>query len=141
MSSGSGSPEIDSNRAVLDSSWDDDDSVKVPEGSFEIEAAGEDFVATSVDSSDDLVDDESGIGLMIWSGELAKGELLTIDGGRASSGTLEGRLPGTPVTLDIDGADFDIIELPAPDNGWERIRIRSRNAQNGEIVIPWFIRE
>jgi hypothetical protein len=40
-------------------------------------------------------------GLLIWTGRASRGDLLTITGNHASTGTLSGALPGGPVRIRI----------------------------------------
>jgi len=81
-----------------------------------------------------------GSGVINWSGKIDKNETVSIDGGQASAGTvLQGALPGVPVMLDIDHAEFALAEVPAPSNGWSRLRIRSRNRRHTVITIRWTV--
>ncbi len=43
--------------------------------------------------------------MVIWTGHLPASGLLTIDGGRASTGSLSGALPGRPVTVEVHPAE------------------------------------
>jgi hypothetical protein len=95
----------------------------------------------SVYLSDSPANGESGIGFLIWTGRLRKGETLTIENDRASSGTLDGKLPGIPVTLELDEEDFELLEAPSPANRWKRLRIRSVHIEHEEIIIPWLVHE
>ena len=50
-------------------------------------------------------------GRLIWTGLLREGDTLTIDGGRASTGSLTGRLPGTPVRVSVFPGEFTAAGL------------------------------
>lgn len=76
-------------------------------------------------------------GVIVWSGQLAQGEAVTIDHGRASIGSVNGALPGVPVLIEITPADIGIVEAPGPSNGWQRISIRSRKNRHTVVTIRW----
>ncbi len=66
-------------------------------------------------------------GKLIWTGFLRAGETLTIDGGRASTGNVTGRLPAVPVEISIYPAEFTSSGLtvyttdqPVPSGGGAR---------------------
>jgi hypothetical protein len=76
-------------------------------------------------------------GALIWSGELRKGDIITIDGGQASSGTLQGSLPGVPVILETDFKGVGFAEMPGPSNGWKRVSFRSLRDQKVVVTLRW----
>jgi hypothetical protein len=76
-------------------------------------------------------------GVVLWSGNLNRGETLEIDGDRASKGQLNGELPGVPVLIDVDARLVGIEEFPGPRNGWKRLVLRSRNRLHAVITIKW----
>jgi len=78
-----------------------------------------------------------GSGTLIWSGELRKGEVITIDGGQASSGTLQGALPGVPVILETDFKGIGFAEMPGPSNGWKRVSFRALRDQKVVVTLRW----
>ena len=77
-------------------------------------------------------------GVVRWSGILRAGEVLTIDQGRPSTGSINGRFPGQPVTVKLDdAAQFDMLEVPSPENAWKRVRLRNRVGERTQITILW----
>jgi len=86
----------------------------------------------------DVAPNES-TGLILWSGMLDPGGLLTIDGFNASTGQLlRGGLPGVPVTIDIRPLELvGVQEAPGPANGWKRLVIRSKRKLHAVITIEW----
>jgi len=52
-------------------------------------------------------------GKLIWTGFLRAGETLTIEGGRASTGNVTGRLPGVAVEISVYPAEFTSSGLTA----------------------------
>jgi uncharacterized protein YecT (DUF1311 family) len=81
-------------------------------------------------------------GRIIWSGNLAPGADLTLDGGTASTGTLTAALPGIPVTVEVHLAGLSLTTVPNAGNGWKRLTIH--NAPEGTaqsiISIKWTAR-
>ena len=73
-------------------------------------------------------------GKFLWTGYLAPGKTVTIDGRRASSGSVNGSLPGVPVRVSVYPGEFSTAGLsvfsasPRHQNGSV---IEGRNAQNG----------
>lgn len=78
-------------------------------------------------------------GLILWSGMLDAGGLLTIEGFRASTGQLlRGGLPGVPVTIDVGPLELvGVQEAPGPANGWKKLVIRSKRKLHAVITIEW----
>ena len=68
-------------------------------------------------------------GVTTWSGQLEKG----------GTATIEGKLPGVPVMIDIDTKEFAIVEAPSPANGWNRVVIRSKNRRHTVVSIQWTV--
>jgi len=73
-------------------------------------------------------------GRLIWTGELAKNGLLSITPGGPSSGSMNGRVPATPVSVAVYAGELvsggievyvndpkrgDIAEPPSAKNGWQ----------------------
>jgi len=75
--------------------------------------------------------------MLMWLGKLNKDGVVTIEGNRASTGTLTGSLPGVPVTLETDLTNIGFAEMPGPSNGWKRVSLRSKKSQNIVISIRW----
>jgi hypothetical protein len=73
-------------------------------------------------------------GKFLWTGYLAPGKTVTIDGRRASTGSVNGSLPGVPVRVSVYPGEFSTSGLsvfsasPRHQNGSV---IEGRNAQNG----------
>ncbi|MGC8794220.1 MAG: hypothetical protein ACP5U2_12605, partial [Bryobacteraceae bacterium] len=76
-------------------------------------------------------------GVLIWSGPLRKGEVVTIDADRADKGTLRGTLPGVPVIIETDFTGIGFTEMPGPSNGWKRLSFRSLRDQNVVVTLRW----
>jgi hypothetical protein len=75
--------------------------------------------------------------VIIWNGSLDKEGSVTITGGTASSGTLQGVLPGVPVTLVVEAKDIGLLESPRSSNGFKKLTLRSHKKRSGPIVIRW----
>jgi hypothetical protein len=76
-------------------------------------------------------------GVIVWSGQLDKNGTVVIEGSLASSGSLNGRLPGVPVSVNLDVREFAIAESPSPGNGWSKVVFRSRNKRHSVVTIEW----
>ncbi|MCL4797434.1 MAG: zinc ribbon domain-containing protein [Bryobacteraceae bacterium] len=76
-------------------------------------------------------------GIIVWSGQLERGTAVTIDGDRASAGSINGALPGVPVMVEITPSDVAVAEPPGPGNGWKRISVRSRKSRHTVVTIYW----
>jgi hypothetical protein len=81
----------------------------------------------------------AGSGLLMWTGKLEKGGLITISGDRASSGAIsQGALPGVPVAIQVEPADaVGVAEAPGPGNGWKKVVLRSRVNRAVVVTIRW----
>jgi hypothetical protein len=75
-------------------------------------------------------------GTLVWSGNIEKNKILTIDSSQASSGTVTGSLPGVPVVIHSNTAQLTILSAPAQSNGWKSIVIRT-GAHLHSISIDW----
>ncbi len=78
-------------------------------------------------------------GAITWSGQLEKNGSVTIDGHDASSGSLNGDLPGVPVMIDIDNKEIAVAEAPGPENGWKRLVLRSKKQKSLVVTIKWTV--
>lgn len=78
-------------------------------------------------------------GTITWSGEIEKSGTVEIEGDQASTGSLEGALPGVPVMIDIDTKEFAVAVAPSPENDWKRIVIRSKKRRHSTIEIRWSV--
>ena len=68
-------------------------------------------------------------GVISWPTRLEKGDLVTI----------VGRLPGVPVAIKVKGSEFEIVERPAAETGWNRFSLRSRARQVITAEIHWVV--
>lgn len=79
------------------------------------------------------------VGRIIWTGNLAPGGDLIIDGGTASTGSLTGALPGVPVSVEVHPPDG--LSVTASSDGR---RLTIHNAADGKpqaiISIRWTVR-
>lgn len=76
-------------------------------------------------------------GTIVWSGHLDKNSTITIQGASASSGTLEGQLPGVPVMIQVSPSDVGVAEFPGPQNGWKEVVLRGSRSQDVVVRIQW----
>jgi len=89
-------------------------------------------------------------GRIIWTGVLPKNAVLTIEGRRASSGSVNAQLPGVPVRVgafpaELSGGGFtvfsqnpkhaNVAEPPGPQNGWNRTVYRSDARRAAEVTV------
>ncbi len=79
-------------------------------------------------------------GTLIWSGQIESNTLVAINGDRVNFGRLTGELPGVPVTIQIEGNAFMILEPPGPENNWKKLSLRSLKRIRGPVVIKWGVR-
>lgn len=79
-------------------------------------------------------------GKLIWSGFLAPGTTVTIDGRRASTGSVNSPLPGVPVRLTVYPAEFSagglVIYSAAPRHQSGNVT-EARSAQNGWLSVRY----
>ncbi len=79
-------------------------------------------------------------GLLLWSGQITKGENVVIDGGSPSAGQiLSGALPPVPVSLTIEPKDITLAEAPSSANGWKRFSFQARKARKTVVTIHWTV--
>jgi hypothetical protein len=77
------------------------------------------------------------MGVLQWTGELGKGEVLFIDGTTASEGVVKGSLPGVPVVIEVDRREIAIIEAPSAQNHWSRLAVSPLNGSQTKIMVVW----
>ena len=75
--------------------------------------------------------------MIVWSGHLKKNGLVTIQGQSATSGTLEGALPGVPVMIQVAPSNIGVAEFPGPQNGWKKVVLRGSKRQDVVVRIQW----
>lgn len=83
-------------------------------------------------------------GNLVWTGNLASGEIITITGLGVSAGALSGApLPGgfaVHVIVQVPGG-VTVIHQPAPDTDWRSFQIRNDSSHIiGRIQILWMLR-
>jgi serine/threonine protein kinase len=77
-------------------------------------------------------------GNVVWTGALAPGATLTIQGGQVSTGTLIKDLPHVPVTVDLVANGAVLLEPPSTANQFDRLAIRNGSSTVlAAIVIRW----
>ncbi len=68
--------------------------------------------------------------ILTWTGDLAPGATLQIDGRQASAGrVIRGELPGRKVDIRLPRSSLAIVEAPGPRNAWRRLVLRNRGAE------------
>ena len=78
-------------------------------------------------------------GLATWSGNLGKGDTLTITSGTPSSGVLTGAgLPGVPVRIIIDQTNLGFVESPSAANDFNKLVLKS-HGHHDRITIHWTV--
>ena len=78
-------------------------------------------------------------GQLVWQGELAADQVLIIEEGHASQGSLTGQLPGTPVKVEVEPAGVRVITAPGPKNGWKLLVLHSGDEKRTRVVIRWAV--
>jgi len=76
-------------------------------------------------------------GTLVWAGEAAKDQTVTIQGGTASFGSLTGSLPRVPCIVSVQPQDVSVAEAPAPSNGFDKIVLRFRKKGRFTVTISW----
>jgi serine/threonine protein kinase len=77
-------------------------------------------------------------GTLVWQGELAVNLPLIIQGRNASTGSLTGELPGTPVRAEVvEPAGVVIVTAPGAGVGWKNMVLNSPYQRQTRIVIRW----
>jgi len=111
----------------------------VPAGASTAGAARDGGIeAVGGDSSGDDRCPPGKCGELRWDGEAKKGLVVTIEGGRASVGDLEGSLPGTPVRVINDmPEDITLLEQPSARNGWRKLTFRLKFDGGFTFVLRW----
>jgi len=77
-------------------------------------------------------------GEIVWDGNIKGTELITIENGQASSGTVSGALPGVLCLLQpADPKRVSIASTPAPHNQYKRMVFRVSGNGRTRVVIRW----
>jgi hypothetical protein len=77
-------------------------------------------------------------GELVWEGPIKGTELITIENGQASSGTVTGALPGVAVLLQpTDTKKVSIASTPGPRNQYIRVVFRVTGNGNTKVTLKW----
>jgi len=77
-------------------------------------------------------------GTIVWQGEVHGTELITIDNGSASIGTITGRLPGVPVLVQpVNNKKVGIASSPAPGNNYRSMVFRISGNGPVQLTFQW----
>ncbi len=75
-------------------------------------------------------------GKLVWKGDLQAFNVLIVDAGSVTKGTLQGALPGLPVTISVP-AGMKVMEPPSQQNGWRRLVLQNNARKRDEVKIAW----
>ncbi len=78
-------------------------------------------------------------GVVTWSGSLEKNSILVITEQSATIGSIEGRLPGKPVRIEVEPEALLIRQQPGESNRWSQIILYSGNQKCSSITIRWML--
>src|SRR5260370_32606372 len=76
-------------------------------------------------------------GILLWSGKVEKDGMIVIDGAKSDSGTVNGALPGVPITVRVEPKGFTVSDPPSAANGWKRIAIHSQKKAHIVVTVFW----
>jgi hypothetical protein len=77
-------------------------------------------------------------GELVWEGPIKGTELITIENGQASSGTVTGTLPGVAVLIQpTDTKKVSIASTPGPRNQYSRVVFRVTGNGNTKVTLKW----
>jgi serine/threonine protein kinase len=76
-------------------------------------------------------------GVITWAGRLNKNSVLVISDQQASVGALSGKLPGVPVTIEIDPQSVLVRVAPSVQNNWKQLILSSGDQKLTSITIHW----
>jgi len=76
-------------------------------------------------------------GVVIWTGEADKGMTIVIEGASASSGQVQGSLPGVACMVRLAAANVAVTEGPGPRNGYRRISLRFNRKGRFSVPVEW----
>jgi hypothetical protein len=77
-------------------------------------------------------------GEIVWEGILKGTELITIENGQASSGTVTGSLPGVPCLIQpTDPKKVSVASAPGPRNQYNRLVIRVSANGRTRVTLKW----
>ena len=79
-------------------------------------------------------------GELRWTGSLEAGGSLTIQGGKAGSGSLAGDLPRVPVTVEATVSGVTLAEEPSATNQWDRLVVKNASSKAVDSIrVRWRI--
>lgn len=78
-------------------------------------------------------------GVLTWAGSMGKNTVLVISTMGANFGVVTGRLPGVPVTIEVEPKGLVVRQAPAQFNGWSQIILYSGNQKYDSITIRWTV--
>lgn len=77
-------------------------------------------------------------GEIVWEGIIKGTELITIENGQSSSGTLTGALPGVAILIQpTDTKKVSIASTPGPRNQFNRLVFRVSGNGNTRVTLKW----
>lgn len=77
-------------------------------------------------------------GTLVWKGEIHGTELVDIVKGSASTGEVEGTLPGVPCLVQpADPKHVSVAVAPGPSNGWNRLVLRIKGKGQTLVKLSW----
>ena len=77
-------------------------------------------------------------GTIIWTGQVGKNEVITIDGGSATIGVVQGTpLPGVPCRIQLSDSSVAVVEPPGSGNSYRKIVLRFNRSGNFSVRINW----
>jgi hypothetical protein len=82
-------------------------------------------------------------GEITWSGDVRGSEIVTINGNRASAGTVKGALPGLPCNLQTAASPgFTVSTLPtsAPNGACGIVRLVISGKGKGSVTVRWILK-
>ncbi len=76
-------------------------------------------------------------GVVIWTGEADKGMTVVIEGTAASTGQVQGALPGVACIVRLTAPNVAVTEGPGPRNGYRRISLRFNKKGRFSVPVEW----
>lgn len=76
-------------------------------------------------------------GTIAWKGVIRGVELITIDGNKASVGTVTGELPGVPVLINPVKSKVAIVRSPSPRDRFRSLTLRVTGNGQMRLVFHW----
>lgn len=76
-------------------------------------------------------------GTILWTGEVQKNETVVIEGDSATTGVVQGKLPGVACMIRVSHPDAAIAESPSPSNGYQKLALRFAKKGKFTVAISW----